>query len=431
MKALFPYQETSRDFLAARTRALLADEPRVGKTPATIAACDMIGARRIFVVAPAVALYQWRRMFQEFGRPRDIFVLDSDVAPKQTEGVFIASYDRVRLSGESIPGGIDVLIIDESHYLGNPSAARTRCILGKGGFAWKARRIWCLSGTPATSHAAQLWPLLRAFGLTDLNYDSFMATYCVLNPHTNRPVGVRNAAKLRERLAPIMLRRTLKEVAPDLPPLTVEEYTVRPDAAYLEDSDRLDEQKLAAALEGLEGDALLSAISSEHIATLRRYHALLKINGAAALIKEEFTAGDYERLVVFAHHESVVNLLAKRLQSMGGPPISVRRVTGKESAKQKDQAVEWFRADGGRKVFLGNILAAGTAIDLSCANEGLAVELDWTPGNNVQALRRMLGPAQTLPVRVRVLIADGTIDERIVKVLTRKARDLNQIFSPQ
>ena len=36
MKPLFPYQIESRDFLAARTRALLADEPRVGKTPAAL-----------------------------------------------------------------------------------------------------------------------------------------------------------------------------------------------------------------------------------------------------------------------------------------------------------------------------------------------------------------------------------------------------------
>ncbi len=434
MKALFPYQETSRDFLAAHSRALLADEPRVGKTPAAIAACDAIAARRIFVVAPAVAIYQWRRMFQEFGQPRAIHVLDSaeaaDSCLAAVAGVFVASYDRVRVLGKGIAGRFDVLIIDESHYLGNPNTARTRTILGTGGLAWKADRIWCLSGTPATSHAAQLWPLLRAFGLTSHTYDSFLATFCVLNPYTNRPVGVKNAAELRKMLAPILLRRTFSEVAPDAPPWAIEEYAVRPDASPLDESERVDELELALMLEGKSDDELLAAISSEHVATLRRYHALLKIHGTAELIKAELEAGHYDRLVVFAHHESVINLLAKRLQAMGGPPLGVRRVTGRESAKQKESAVEWFRAeDGGRKIFLGNILAAGTAIDLSSACEGLMVELDWTPGNNVQAIRRMLGPLQTRPVRVRVLIADGTIDERIVRVLTRKTRDLKAIFS--
>jgi SNF2 family DNA or RNA helicase len=331
--------------------------------------------------------------------------------------------------GGAIPGLFDVLIIDESHYLGNPNTVRTRAILGKNGLAWKAKRIWCLSGTPATGNAAQLWPLLRAFGVTHMDYEPFMSYFCVLNPYTQRPVGVRNTFQLRALLEPIMLRRTLAEVAPHLPPLTVEEYAVRPDPSYLEESDRVDEQALAGLLNGKYGEDLLAAIPGDQIATLRRYHALLKVNGAAELIKEDFAAEAYERLVVFAHHESVIDLLGKRLQSQGGPAISVRRITGRETAKQKDKAIEWFRAEGGRKVLLGNILAAGTAIDLSRANEGLAVELDWTPGNNVQALRRMLGPAQTLPVRVRVLLAAGTIDDWIVQTLVRKARDLNQIFS--
>lgn len=211
MKPLFPYQETSRDFLASRTRALLADEPRVGKTPAAIAACDAVGARRIFVVAPAVALYQWRRMFQEFGRhPHDVYVLESNTLPWHAEGeVLIASYDRVRMLGGAIPGLFDVLIIDESHYLGNPNTVRTRAILGKNGLAWKAKRIWCLSGTPATGNAAQLWPLLRAFGVTHMDYEPFMSYFCVLNPYTQRPVGVRNTFQLRALLEPIIDRKSV------------------------------------------------------------------------------------------------------------------------------------------------------------------------------------------------------------------------------
>ena len=61
MLELRPYQEVSRDFLASRRHALLADGMRVGKTPAAIRAACKAGARTLLTVTQAIATLQWER----------------------------------------------------------------------------------------------------------------------------------------------------------------------------------------------------------------------------------------------------------------------------------------------------------------------------------------------------------------------------------
>jgi 4a-hydroxytetrahydrobiopterin dehydratase len=52
---LHPFQALGRDFLAARTVALLADEMRLGKSLQAITAARKVGAKHTLVVCPAIA----------------------------------------------------------------------------------------------------------------------------------------------------------------------------------------------------------------------------------------------------------------------------------------------------------------------------------------------------------------------------------------
>ena len=64
---LRPYQIVGRDFLLSHSRALLADEMRVGKTPQAILAAAAAGGSSL-VVCPAIAVSQWRREWQRWWR---------------------------------------------------------------------------------------------------------------------------------------------------------------------------------------------------------------------------------------------------------------------------------------------------------------------------------------------------------------------------
>ena len=61
-----PTQIEGAKFLAARKHALLADEPRVGKTGAAIMAADMLGLRKILVITTASGRAVWRRAWPEW-----------------------------------------------------------------------------------------------------------------------------------------------------------------------------------------------------------------------------------------------------------------------------------------------------------------------------------------------------------------------------
>jgi SWI/SNF-related matrix-associated actin-dependent regulator 1 of chromatin subfamily A len=169
---LKPFQLEGAAFLAARTRALLADEPGVGKTGQLIQACQQIGAKHIRVVCPGVGIEHWRREFKRWW---------TDVKRPVLE---ILSYDdarRMTRNAMKVHGRVNVLIADECHFAKNPTAQRTAAIFDKNGLAWYADHIWCASGTPAPNNASELWPMLRAYGATSMDYESFKRYFCVVD----------------------------------------------------------------------------------------------------------------------------------------------------------------------------------------------------------------------------------------------------------
>ena len=103
-------------------------------------------------------------------------------------------------------------------------------------------------------------------------------------------------------------------------------------------------------------------------------------------------------------------------------------ITGSTPAKERDAAVQRFKLPASRVLF-ANIIAAGVAIDLTCAHQGIMLELDWVPANNAQAMQRMHRHGQTRPVTIRVAVAANTVDEIVAGVLARKTRDLTQLWS--
>lgn len=207
-----PYQLVGRDFLAARTRALLADQMRVGKTPQAIMAVDKICTHeaRVLVLCPAIACHQWQEQWYEWDSTRLPYILGKE--PPRDEKVLIASYNRAMQHREALTRRMwHVLIVDEAHFAKNPTAQRTKLVYGKGGIGWNSDRIWALTGTPAPNHAGELWPMLRAFGAVKCSYEEFVRHFCYYNEREGHIFGNKpqHLAELRALLAPFTLRRTL------------------------------------------------------------------------------------------------------------------------------------------------------------------------------------------------------------------------------
>jgi superfamily II DNA or RNA helicase len=312
----------------------------------------------------------------------------------------------------------DVMIVDECHFAKNPQAQRTKMVYGKEGLGHQVGAIWSLSGTPAPKHAGELWPMLRAFGAVQMSYDDFLDRYCVRWWHKQRREWVIKGTRedripeLQELLAPIMLRRTRKEVAPELPGIDFQFLEVAPTGVDL------------IVPKGFEGDALVEWVKACTPAEDRQAVAHAKV---APLVEEITFAIENDLLkqtVAFGWHKEPLQTLAWKLNQRG---IHCETITGDTSPKKREKVQTDFR-EGKTQVIAANILAAGTAIDLSAASHAYMVELDWVPGNNMQAVNRLVSLQKQEPVSVDVVTWPGSVDDRVQRVLTRRVKEINQLI---
>lgn len=437
MKTLSPYQIEGAEFLAKRNFALLADDMGLGKTAQLIHAADMVGAKKILVICPAVARINWQREFSEFSiYSRDFKVcntLNDEIAENCIVSYKFATENFELLKG--IPW--DLVVCDESHKIKEPEAQGTQRIYGKNGIIRVSDRLWCSSGTPAPNHAGELWPLLYTFGATALPYEDFINRYCKTRPTFyggKRGIKIdgtkaESFPEIKKMLSEIMIRRLKKDVLKDLPKVSFERIYVEgsplPETIAIDLSIIKREEGYLAESIAIAGDQLefvLGRISSS-VSVLRRYVGLQKVKAIAELVKSELEDNAYEKIVIFAIHTDVIAHLKHELRDFGAVVLN-----GKTSPKYKQEAIDSFQNKKECRVFIGNIDAAGTAITLTAAHHVLMAEWKWTPGDNAQAIDRVNRRGQTLPVTVRFANLADSIDENVNSVVERKTKELVEIF---
>lgn len=420
--ALKPFQHVGAQFLAARTRALLADEPGVGKTAQFITAANLVGARRACVVCPDIGMHHWYREFNKWNFQGDKAEVMSWDHAHDVRDTLAQGGGPARL-----PMQWDVLIPDESHFGKNPQARRTKAVFGKGGLGWYARRIWAGSGTPAPNNAAELWPLLRAFGKTKMDLATFTNHFCVVDAmgkiRGNRQDHI---AELRGILKEFSLRRLKRDVLPELGEIDVQDWYVKPNPRFTFDvTPDMQESRLRRLVEGASDEDILALLAdpTEDFATLRRYNALLKAPAVFDTVKFEVENGLLDKVVIYGYHKEALEALQRNFEWAKIPSVLIYGDTPRED---RDALIERWKQSG--VVIIASLVVASTVLDFTAAHQGIMLELDWVPGNNWQAMQRMHRHGQENPVTVRV--AMGTpIDEIVTGVVLRKTKDLAEIFS--
>jgi SWI/SNF-related matrix-associated actin-dependent regulator of chromatin subfamily A-like protein 1 len=171
-----------------------------------------------------------------------------------------------------------------------------------------------------------------------------------------------------------------------------------------------------------DGMKALEALASS-VSTLRRYVGLQKVEPVAELVASELKSKAYEKVVIFAIHRDVIEGLRIKLSKF--KPVTLYGGTVPESRQRN---IDKFMNNPKTQVFIGNIIACGTAITLTSAHQVIFLEQDWVPGNNAQAAMRCHRIGQQHPVAVRFIGLADSLDEKISRVLKRKTEDLTEIF---
>lgn len=448
-----PYQQRGSDFLAARPKAILADEMGLGKTFQAIRAADKAAVKTVLWLGPATSLHTIAREFERWQSVERTVGVVSGTVP--TTDVLICSYDRISRGGNRVIGDrrFDLLVCDEAHALKTPTSKRTKYILGRGcsgrgGLVERANRTWFLTGTPVPNHYGEIWPMLRAAFPDRITRDGasgpdthwqFIGRYCVTadTPFGIQIKGSKNHAALKETLRGVMLRRRKEKVLAELPPLTFGTVTLNPEKAERDllrraegdvPSDVLDILRAAHATHRrseASDDAIAAALAAEmtQLATLRRLTGIAKAYATSRLLDEELSSGTLGKVIVFAYHTDAVDHLREALLAFN--PVVV---DGRTPDRQRQQAVDTFQSVSQCRVFIGQIVAAGTAITLTAASNVVFAEADWVPANNVQAAARAHRIGQSLPVLARFVTLAGSLDEKIMGTLSRKTRDIAQLL---
>lgn len=439
MMVPFQHQIDGAVFLANRPNALLADAPRCGKTGASIMALDYALDDAVLVVTTASGRAVWRRAFpawSTFKRDRVRIVGWPELL-------------QARTFSELLRQKWDRIILDEAHAAKNFGAKRTQAVYGKlldGGthidnhtaLTTRAKGVWCLTGTPCPNAPNDLYPMLRALdparleardGMPDvMKADDFMRRYCVvkykkISNFRKIPVvvGGRNPEELRARLDGFFMLRTQQDVGITEP--IYETFPLAAQARLLREvNSAIDEVKLGR-LRGKKNvtDDDLKGIELE-LAQIRRLSGTPKAHAVAEAVKDEFDGG-LDKIVLAYWHKDVGDLLAHELSTYG-----VVRLDGATSANERATAEERFR-DPKNRVFLGQIQAAGEAIDLSPASELMFVEPSLVPAHMAQMSKRITNHTQTRMPRVRVATLEGSVDDALQALLLRKWSAIREVIS--
>lgn len=424
-KKLYPFQNKGVAFLEKKSgKGLIADEMGLGKTVQALAWLQLHPEKRPAIIAvPASLKLNWKKEAEKWVTNPHVQILQGKKPYPIKGSIVIINYDI-------LPDWVNVLkdinpqvfIMDEIHYTKNNQAKRTKAAKQ---LAKHCPHVIGLSGTPVVNRPVEAFNALKMIDPTVIpRFWDYVHRYC--GPKHNGFGwdfnGATNTDELHEKLInTIMIRRKKADVLKDLPdkvhsfmPIEMEsenEYN-QAEADFIDFIKRTKGNKAAekasnaqqlAEIEGLKQ----LAVQGKMKASIDWIRDFLDVDG---------------KLVVFCTHKFAVERLMKEFGTQ------TVKVDGSVTGEQRQKAVDRFQNDPNVRLFVGNIKAAGVGLTLTAASTVAFLELPWTPGDLTQAEDRCHRIGQKDSVNIYYLLATGTIEERIARMLDEKRKILDSVL---
>jgi len=316
----------------------------------------------------------------------------------------------------------DYVILDEAQAVKNSTTQTAKAVR-----LLRGRHRLALSGTPIENHLGELWSLFEFLNPGMLGHASiFLGTGAKLrNPEPE------TRDLLAKALRPFILRRTKRQVAPDLP-----EKTEKTLMCELEE----DQKKLYDELRDYYRRSLLSKVDDVGLgkSKIMVLEALLRLRQAAchpglidarrtnegsaklealmAQLQEVVEEG--HKALVFSQFVSFLTILKPHIEKMG---IPYEYLDGK--TRDREARVQRFQTDDTCKLFLISLKAGGFGLNLTAAEYVFLLDPWWNPAVEAQAIDRTHRIGQTEKVFAYRLIAKDTVEEKVLE-LQKSKRDL-------
>jgi superfamily II DNA or RNA helicase len=413
---------------------ILADEMGLGKSVQLISfltACKERATRvgPSLVVCPASLVYNWRAEFVKFSPGLRVVVVAGTAEERESlrrtpeADVLVTSYDLLRRDIEAFAVmRLWCVALDEAQYIKNHATLAARAVK-----SLDAEHRLALTGTPVENRLSELWSIF------DFVMPGLLGSYERFRDRYERPIveedDAEAAARLRAGIQPFVLRRLKRDVLLDLPE-KIEEVVrshMGTDQRRVYDAQV---QDLRAHLSG-KSAAAFGGDKIQILAALTRLRQICcdpglvyegydggscKVDTILTLVQRVSDAG--EKMLVFSQFTSFLDVLAAELDARDVPYLVL---TGSTPKRRRVELVDRFNGDA-TPVFLISLKAGGTGLNLTGASVVVHADPWWNEAAQNQATDRAHRIGQTRDVTVYRVIAQDSIEERILDLQRTKAQ---------
>jgi len=387
------YQEFGAKYILHQKRVLLGDEMGLGKTIQAIATMHHLhheGHRYFLVICPASVLLNWKR---EVNKLTDMqaYILHGESFGdyenwKSDGGIAIINYEGLDkiIFDKDFP--LDMVVVDEAHFVKNKDAQRTRHTIR---IIEQAEYALYMTGTAIENNVDEMCYLIEC-----------------LNPSVaNEIKGMKYLAKadlFRKKIAPVYLRRKRADVLMELPELTIhDEWCMMNDE---------------------EINSYRKAVESGNFMAMRRvsWNSLnsTKAERMVELCLQALSEG--RKVVIFSYFLDTLSFVSDLLLGKALPVIS-----GKLSLEKRQDILCQFEEPIARVLPI-QIHAGGIGLNIQTAEIVILCEPQLKPSDEMQAISRIYRMGQVHHVFVYRLLSADTIDETLVKRLHDKQKIFDQ-----
>ena len=334
-----------------------------------------------------------------------------------------------------------LMAIDESTTIKNPEAIRTKTILNLGRDV-KYKRI--LTGSPVTKSPLDLFTqcyFLDPWLLDHQSYYSFKTRYAVLKQVNisgrmiHLVVGYRNLGELSDKLKPFSYR-VLKDDCLDLPPKTFMKRTIQ----LTDEQKKVYDQMKKLALAELNGKMITTV---NVITQLMRLHQItcghfksddgttqtLQSNRLDELM--DVLSEMEGKAVIWAHYRYDIEVIVEAIKKEYGDK-SVVTYYGDTSTDDRQKAIKLIQDPKSEVRFIvGTPQTGGYGITLTAANVMIYYSNGYDLEKRTQSEARINRAGQTRKMTYVDIIAEGTVDEKIVKALRKKINIASQVMGEE
>jgi SNF2-related domain/Helicase conserved C-terminal domain len=430
---LFPYQREGMLHLAFTERALLADEMGLGKTIQAIAACALLHrlgkASRVLVITPASLKTEWEEQIQQFTRlPYQIVFgrrSDRHRALQNSSFFTLVNYEQMMRDALDVNRLLrpDIVVLDEAQRIKNWGTKTAQAIK-----RLTSRFAFVLTGTPIENRIDELYSIVdfldpNVFGpLFRFNREFYELD------DRGRPAEYRNLDRLHDRVSPLLLRRRKADVETQLPGRTDRNLFLPLNASQ---SATYAEHELQVAklvhlarrrpLTKQEHDKLMRELAMTRMICDTNYildsndPTSPKVDELQKILEECLSEPDI-KVVVFSEWERMLLLVRQRLREM---KLGYAWHTGSVAQRRRRAEIQMFKADTRCRVFLSTD-SGSVGLNLQVASVVVNCDLPWNPAKLEQRIARAWRKNQTRAVTVINLVAERTIEHRMLGTLAAK-----------